>query len=166
MVTICIPTNHQSINTLSFLFLRLIISEEVETGVVNPVDIKLEENPGEAVYDETNSVDFMELTSNRKSLCAQCGAEVLHLKHHNKEVHNKKPESEVLLCPDCGKKRINKNQLTLHRRYIHKVVDNLFCNLCAKPCPNKAKLRQHTLTCIARIKRLKENADEAHRASL
>ena len=48
----------------------------MENVQVNPVDIKLEENPGEAVYDETNSVNFTEMTSNTKSMCAQCGAEV------------------------------------------------------------------------------------------
>ena len=94
--------------------------------------------------------------------CAQCGAEVLHLKHHIKNVHDKKPE----LCPECGKKCTNKNQLTLHWRYVHKVVDNLFCNLFAKPCTNKAKLRQHTLTYIDKIKRLKENAGEAQSAPM
>ena len=49
---------------------------------------------------------------------------------------------------------------------MHKVVDNLFCNLCAKPCTNKAKLRQHILTYIDKIKRLKENAGEAQIAPM
>ena len=88
---------------------------------MNPVDIKLEENPGEEVYDETTSVNFMEMTSNTKSMCAQCGAEVLNLKKRTKRVHNKKPETEVLLYVDCGKKCTSKNQLTLHWRYVHKV---------------------------------------------
>ena len=39
----------------------------MENVQVNPVDIKLKENPGEAVYDETNSVNFMEMTSKTKS---------------------------------------------------------------------------------------------------
>merc|ERR1719470_153297 len=43
---------------------------------------------------------------------------------------------------------MNKNQLTMHRNYVHKVEDSLHCNLCETPFPNMAYLRQHTLLCI------------------
>ena len=111
------------------------------------VDIKLEE--GE--YDEP--INFPRSDNRVRTMCPQCGTEVLDVKQHIKRVHNKKPEILDLSCTDCGKKCTNRNQLTLHWNYVHKVVDNLFCNLCSKPCSNMSKLRQHTLTCLARIQK-------------
>ena len=107
-------------------------------------NLKLEEALDDACVDNFGK-NSANMKSKTKSECPRCFAEVLDLKQHIKKVHNKKPETEVLTCKDCGRKCTNKNQLTLHWNYVHLVMENVFCNLCAKPCPNMLKLRQHTV---------------------
>ena len=123
-------------------------------------NVKMEDAFNDVVSIDTFGKNAANMKSNNKSECPQCFAEVLDLKQHIKRVHNKKPETEVLICKDCGRKCTNKNQLTLHWNYVHLVMENLFCNLCAKPCSNILKLRQHTVVCIAKIKKMKDIEDK------
>ena len=92
-----------------------------------------------------------------KCACPQCGTEVLDLKQHIRRVHEKKPEVLELKCKDCGRICTNRNQLSLHWSYVHKVVDNLYCNLCSKQCSNMSKLRQHTLTCLTNYVKMRQS---------
>ena len=110
-----------------------------------------EERPG-----ELNDHNEESKKVKSKKICPQCGAAVLDVNKHLKRVCNKKPENLDLKCPDCGRACSNNNQLTLHWSYVHEVVENLLCNLCARPCTNRMKLRQHTMVCLAKIKKLRD----------
>jgi len=120
--------------------------------------VKLEDDDGTVVGEMNAGFYAVSDTSIKtdkgkpRKICPQCGAEVLDVNKHLKRVCNKVPEQLDLKCPDCGRACSNKNQLNLHWSYVHEVVDNLFCNLCAKPCTNRMKLRQHTMVCIQKMK--------------
>ena len=82
---------------------------------------------------------------------SECSTKVKDLKQHVKRIHNRKPETiEDLYCSDCGRKCTTKNQLTLHWSYVHKIEEDLKCNICRKPLTNMAKLRQHSKKCISK----------------
>ena len=96
-----------------------------------------------------------------KGECLQCNIKVKDLSQHTKRVHSRKPDPESeLFCDECGRSCKNKNQLSLHWSYAHKVVEDLQCTVCNKPFQNVAKLRKHVKLCIAKHNNVEDDMQE------
>ena len=55
-----------------------------------------------------------------------------------------------IACKDCGKTFTNLVASKHHCSFVHKVEENLTCNLCGLSCQNMKKLRKHTQKCLMR----------------
>ena len=97
--------------------------------------------------------------------CVHCDSKFSNFnnyRHHVRKFHLR--ESEIV-CQECGKTSKTHEQQLLHYNFVHKVEEDLYCNLCGRECQNMFKLRKHTKLCltkdpdIAAQERMKNEAD-------
>ena len=80
-------------------------------------------------------------TPDHSPQCVHCDSKFSNFnnyRHHVRKFHMK--ESEII-CQECGKTSTTQEQQQLHWNFVHKVEEDLFCNLCGRECQNMFKLR-------------------------
>ena len=71
-----------------------------------------------------------------------------NLRHHKRVYHIQKMTEHV--CEDCGKSFPNALAARSHWNFVHKIEDDLLCNICGMSCQNMKKLKKHTQMCLAK----------------
>ena len=82
--------------------------------------------------------------------CVHCDSKFSNFnnyRHHVRKFHIR--ESEIV-CQECGKTSKTQEQQLLHWNFVHKVEEDLYCNLCGRECQNMFKLRKHTKLCLTK----------------
>eukprot|EP00092_Neocalanus_flemingeri_P030064 GFUD01032640.1.p1 GENE.GFUD01032640.1~~GFUD01032640.1.p1 ORF type:complete len:582 (-),score=127.32 GFUD01032640.1:104-1849(-) len=74
--------------------------------------------------------------------------EYKNLQEHKRLYHVQKEQAGEFPCETCGKFYSTSVSLNHHWKSVHKVQDNLNCNLCGMKCQNMIKLKRHTLMCL------------------
>ena len=83
-------------------------------------------------------------------MCVHCDSKFSNFnnyRHHVRKFHIR--ESEIV-CQECGKTSKTQEQQLLHWNFVHKVEEDLYCNLCGRECQNMFKLRKHTKLCLTK----------------
>ena len=83
-----------------------------------------------------------------KPICKQCDIPFKNfhnLRHHKRVYHIQKMTEHA--CEDCGKSFPNALAAKSHWNFVHKIEDDLLCNICGTGCQNMKKLKKHTQMC-------------------
>jgi len=91
--------------------------------------------------------------------CQEC--KVTFKNYHNfgahiRLYHIRKDENLEIPCEFCGKCYRNIHLLNNHCNIVHKVEENIRCNLCERPYQNIKKLKIHTMKCLIRHPQFEE----------
>lgn len=81
-------------------------------------------------------------------ICKQCDSKfsnMIYLRDHVRRYHFR---GGKVSCIDCGKISNSQQQHYAHWLFLHKVHEDLYCNLCYSPWKNMLQLKRHMRKCL------------------
>ena len=80
-------------------------------------------------------------TAGHTPQCVHCDSSFADFNNYRKHVRKFHMSDSEIICQECGKTSTTYEQQQLHWSLVHKVEEDLFCNICGLGCQNMFKLR-------------------------